>query len=157
MMAAGLTCQATANCNDDCTLGGFPSYVIDAANVADVQIAVNFARRTNIRFVIKNTGHDFNGQSSGAGALSTWTHQFKDINFFQSYRTVVLASESDVTEPNIQQSFYGEKYEKLLKMKDKVDPYGFFSALQAVGSDRWYVMDQLEGFPTQNGRFCRVE
>lgn len=66
------------------------------------------------------------------------------------------ASESDVTEPNWKQSFYGNKYERLLKIKDQVDPTGLFYANKAVGSDRWYVTDQLAGFPTQNGRLCRA-
>lgn len=54
--------------------GGYPVYVLNATNVAQIQIAVNFARNTGIRFVVKNTGHDFMGKSSGAGALSVWTH-----------------------------------------------------------------------------------
>lgn len=28
-----------------------------------------------------NTGHDFNGKSTGPGALSLWTHNLKDIEF----------------------------------------------------------------------------
>ncbi|KAH7212055.1 hypothetical protein DER44DRAFT_895045 [Fusarium oxysporum] len=67
------------------------------------------------------------------------------------------ASEADVTEPNFQQSFYGtDKYKRLLSIKEKVDPYGLFYALQGVGSERWYVTDQVDGIPTQNGRLCRI-
>ncbi|KAF9777956.1 hypothetical protein IL306_004300 [Fusarium sp. DS 682] len=67
------------------------------------------------------------------------------------------ASEADVTEPNFQQSFYGaDKYKRLLAIKDKVDPSGIFYALQGVGSERWYVTDQVDGVPTQNGRLCRI-
>jgi hypothetical protein len=35
-----------------------------------------------MRLVIKNTGHCYLGKSSGAGALSVWTHNLKDIEFF---------------------------------------------------------------------------
>ncbi|KAL1960964.1 hypothetical protein VTO42DRAFT_4852 [Malbranchea cinnamomea] len=33
------------------------------------------------RLTIKNTGHDFSGKSAGAGSLSIWTHNLKDIEF----------------------------------------------------------------------------
>ena len=49
-------------------------YVVNVSTVAHVQAAVNFARNSGARLVIKNTGHDFSGKSGGAGALSVWTH-----------------------------------------------------------------------------------
>jgi hypothetical protein len=54
--------------------GGYPAYVVNATNVAQIQSSVAFAKTNNIRIVIKNTGHDFLGKSLGAGALSIWTH-----------------------------------------------------------------------------------
>lgn len=84
---AGLTCPPTEDPNGKCALGGYPVYSVDARNVADIQLAVNFARSNNIRLVIKNTGHDFNGRSAGAGALSIWTHRFKTIEFLKTYKT----------------------------------------------------------------------
>jgi hypothetical protein len=42
-----------------CTLGGFPEYVVNVTSAAQVQLAVNFARNLNIRLVIKNTGHEY--------------------------------------------------------------------------------------------------
>ncbi|KFY82022.1 hypothetical protein V500_10886, partial [Pseudogymnoascus sp. VKM F-4518 (FW-2643)] len=53
--------------------------------VAQIQLAVNFARHSRIRLVIKNTGHDFNGRSAGAGALAVWTHHLKDIRVIEKY------------------------------------------------------------------------
>ncbi|KAH7126087.1 hypothetical protein EDB81DRAFT_203391 [Dactylonectria macrodidyma] len=82
----GLTCQPSEDPTTDCALGGFPSYVVDAQNVAHIQLAVNFARILNLRLVVKNTGHDFNGRSVGAGALSIWTHNFKTIQYFKSFK-----------------------------------------------------------------------
>ena len=46
---------------------------------------MNLARNLNLRLVIKNTGHDLAAKSTGMGALSIWTHNFKDIQFFESY------------------------------------------------------------------------
>lgn len=49
--------------------------------VAQIQLAVNFARNSNLRLVVKNTGHDFNAKSTGAGSLSIWTHFLQDIEY----------------------------------------------------------------------------
>lgn len=78
----GLTCMPTDTPSANCTLGGFPSYAVSVTNVAQIQLAVNFARNANMRLVVKNTGHDFNGKSTGAGALSIWTHNLKQIKFY---------------------------------------------------------------------------
>jgi FAD binding domain-containing protein len=71
----------------NCTLGGFPSYVINATSVYQIQLAINCARNLNIRVVVRNTGHDFLGKSTGAGALSIWTHHLKDVNFLANYES----------------------------------------------------------------------
>ncbi|KAF6796333.1 restculine oxidase [Colletotrichum sojae] len=86
----GLTCVPPSVNNIStgaCTVGGYPSYVVKATNVAQIQLAVNFARNLNLRLVVKNTGHDFNGRSSGSGALSVWIHHLKSINFYESFKT----------------------------------------------------------------------
>ncbi|KAH8661176.1 hypothetical protein BGZ61DRAFT_432957 [Ilyonectria robusta] len=64
-----------------CELGNYVRYAVEARTKADIVNAINFARNNNIRFVIRNTGHDYNGRSTGAGALSVWTHRLKDIEF----------------------------------------------------------------------------
>ncbi|KAJ4122951.1 hypothetical protein NW768_009942 [Fusarium equiseti] len=83
----GRTCMPINNISTDCTLGGYPSYVLDVQNVAHIQLAVNLARSLNLRLVIKNTGHDFNGRSAGAGALGLWMQRFKSIQFLKNYKT----------------------------------------------------------------------
>lgn len=89
----GLTCQPPQvyeSKTGNCTLGGYPSYVVNVSTVAHVQAAVNFARNNGIRLVIKNTGHDFSGKSGGAGALSIWTHYLKDTAFIPNYEDETL-------------------------------------------------------------------
>jgi len=82
----GLTCQPPSIYDSKtCTVGGYPSYVIKANTVLDIQLGINFARNDNIRLVVKNTGHDFSGKSTGAGSLSIWTHGLKDMQFFDNY------------------------------------------------------------------------
>ena len=64
-----------------CTLGNYVVYAVEAESADDVIATVNFARKHNIRFVIRNTGHDYLGRSTGAGALSVWTHKLRGIEF----------------------------------------------------------------------------
>ncbi|KAF6829465.1 FAD-linked oxidoreductase-like protein 17 [Colletotrichum musicola] len=84
----GATCQPqyAAN-NSTCEIGGFPSFSVKATNVAQIQLAVNFARNLNLRLVVHNTGHDFLGKSTGAGALSIWTHNLKGLKFITDYES----------------------------------------------------------------------
>jgi len=70
-----------------CELGGFPEYNVNASSVSQIQLAVNFARNTNLRLVIKNTGHDFGAKSTGMGSLSIWTHNLKDSKLYKEYKT----------------------------------------------------------------------
>ncbi|KAI6822147.1 FAD/FMN-containing isoamyl alcohol oxidase MreA [Hortaea werneckii] len=82
----GLTCQPPSWYDSGgCTQGGYPTYTVNVSTTAQLQVAVNFARNQGLRFVIKNTGHDFSGKSGGAGSLSVWVHNLKDIAYFPSY------------------------------------------------------------------------
>lgn len=54
----------------NCTLGSYPPYSVNVSNVGQIQLALNFARNLDLRLVVKNTGHDFNAKSTGAGALA---------------------------------------------------------------------------------------
>ncbi|WQF86601.1 Putative berberine/berberine, FAD-binding domain, PCMH-type, FAD-binding, type PCMH, subdomain 2 [Colletotrichum destructivum] len=57
-----------------CLLGNYVVYAVDARTPEHIQATIAFAREHNIRFVVRNTGHDYLGRSTGAGALSVWTH-----------------------------------------------------------------------------------
>lgn len=85
----GKTCLAGTETASlaNCTQGGYSLYSVNVSNVAQIQLAVNFARSLNLRLVVKNTGHDYNGRSTGYGALSLWTHHLKDIRFISKYET----------------------------------------------------------------------
>ncbi|KAF2176417.1 FAD binding domain-containing protein [Zopfia rhizophila CBS 207.26] len=80
------TCDAAANQQDkDCTIGYYPEYVIIAKKKEHIIAGVKFARENNMRLVIRNTGHDFMGRSTGRGSLAINTHSFQDINFIKKY------------------------------------------------------------------------
>ncbi|KAJ5667007.1 FAD linked oxidase N-terminal [Penicillium longicatenatum] len=83
----GRTCLPSPyNYTSTCTQGSYPTYAVNISTVAQVQLAVNFARNLNLRFVVKNTGHDFNGKAAGKGALSVWTHHLKDKEYLPHYK-----------------------------------------------------------------------
>ncbi len=68
-----------------CRLGNDPVYVVNASSPAHVASALQFAQINNIRVVIKSTGHDLLGKSSGSGSLSIWVYSLKDISFTHNY------------------------------------------------------------------------
>lgn len=68
-----------------CELGNYVRYAVDASGPSDIQHTIEFATLKNIRFVIRNTGHDYLGRSTGAGSLAIWTHHLKDISFVEVY------------------------------------------------------------------------
>lgn len=65
-------------------------------------------------------------------------------------------NEAAVNEPDWQQSFWGDNYPRLLKVKQKWDPQDVFFVHHGVGSEKWEVRDGYKGVQTQNGRLCRV-
>lgn len=82
----GRTCMpGNETSGETCTLGAYPEYAVKVTNVAQIQLAINFARATNMRLVIKNTGHCYLGKSTGAGALSLWMHNMDQIDFMSQY------------------------------------------------------------------------
>ncbi|KAF6793416.1 FAD binding domain-containing protein [Colletotrichum sojae] len=80
------TCELTTDPNKTCSLGNYPEYVIVARNRDHIKAGVNFARSRNLRLVVRNTGHDFEGRSAGAGSLAINTHNLKEISFVDRYR-----------------------------------------------------------------------
>jgi FAD/FMN-containing dehydrogenase len=77
--------------NTTCTLGGHVAYSVNATGVDDLQKTVSFAKLNNIRLVIRNTGHDYLGKSTGAHALAIWTHYMKDIELIEAYDSAAYA------------------------------------------------------------------
>ncbi|CAG8009588.1 unnamed protein product [Penicillium salamii] len=63
----------------DCSIGGLPQYIVNASTEHQVATAMKWASHRDIRIVVKGTGHDLGGRSTGAFALSIWTHNFKRI------------------------------------------------------------------------------
>lgn len=45
-----------------CTLGKYPSYVVNATGAEDIAAAIRWAAERNVRLNIKNTGHSHLGR-----------------------------------------------------------------------------------------------
>ncbi|KAI5809130.1 FAD binding domain-containing protein [Peziza echinospora] len=84
-LSTGNTCNPSQNQGGKCTIGNLPQYVILAKTKEDIKAGVDFARENNIRLVIRNTGHDFMGRTTGFGSLAINTHSFKKVEFIKSY------------------------------------------------------------------------
>ncbi|KAF6800167.1 FAD binding domain-containing protein (isoamyl alcohol oxidase) [Colletotrichum sojae] len=77
---ANQSCDPFTDRTTPCLIGNYVNYAVEVTSAQDVVETVNFARENNIRFLVRNTGHDHLGRSTGAGALAAWTHKLKDIS-----------------------------------------------------------------------------
>ncbi|KAI0110925.1 isoamyl alcohol oxidase [Nemania sp. FL0031] len=70
-----------------CKAGDTITYSVNATSAEDFAKAIAFAHRNNIRLVIRNTGHDYLGKSTGKWALSVWTHHMKNTTYLPTYNS----------------------------------------------------------------------
>ena len=73
------SCDPFSSESSPCLIGNYVDYAVNVSTAFDVQLAIGFATLFNIRLVIRNTGHDYNGKSTGAGGLAIWTHHLDSI------------------------------------------------------------------------------
>ena len=64
------SCDPFTGKDAQCIVGSYVSYAVNVQSAEDVQQALSFASKKNIRIVIRNTGHDHNGMSTEAGSLA---------------------------------------------------------------------------------------
>jgi hypothetical protein len=74
------SCNPFSSKHVPCTIGNYIQYAVNATEARHVQKSIYFAKRHNIRLVVRNTGHDLLGKSTGAGALGIWMHHMKNIS-----------------------------------------------------------------------------
>ncbi|OGE47609.1 hypothetical protein PENARI_c040G03181 [Penicillium arizonense] len=79
-----------------CLIGGMPQYIVNATSEEQVATALKWASTRNIRVVVKGTGHDLNGRSSGAYALSIWTYNLRKLERHTSWRDPSTGRSEDV-------------------------------------------------------------
>ncbi|KAI0437787.1 isoamyl alcohol oxidase [Xylaria telfairii] len=74
-----------------CQAGDSVIYSVNATSAGDFAKAIAFAHRNNIRLVVRNTGHDYLGKSTGKWALSVWTHHMKNSKYLSNYNSTRYA------------------------------------------------------------------
>lgn len=79
------TCSPFTGKDDACDLGSRAVYSIAVRSAADVQAGLTFARENNIRLVVKSTGIDSMGKSTGKGSLGLWMWQLNTTEIIPSY------------------------------------------------------------------------
>lgn len=76
---ANQSCDPFQPRGSPCDIGAYVRYAVNATSPSDVSAALRFVQDQNVRLVVRNTGHDYLGRSTGAGALAVWTHYMKNI------------------------------------------------------------------------------
>ena len=61
------------------------AYAVAAKTTQDVVAAVNFARKYNLRLVVKGGGHSYLGTSSSPDSLLIWTHSMNEITVHEAF------------------------------------------------------------------------
>ncbi|ROT38153.1 FAD-binding domain-containing protein [Sodiomyces alkalinus F11] len=79
------TCVPHTDRSTACDLGNYASYSLNVSGVDDVKAGLDFAQKNNVRLVIKNSGHDFYGKSTGKGALALWTRNLNHKEIIHDY------------------------------------------------------------------------
>lgn len=70
----------------ECELGGAPVYTVNATDAGQIAAGIRFARQHNLRLVIRNTGHDLLGRSTGHGSLQIWIKYLRTgITFHEKF------------------------------------------------------------------------
>ncbi|KAF9262431.1 FAD-binding domain-containing protein [Marasmius fiardii PR-910] len=69
-----------------CEVGAYVQYAVNVSSPDHIVKTVQFVKNHNIRFVVKNTGHDYEGRSTGTGAVSVWMHNLQNIEFIPDFK-----------------------------------------------------------------------
>ncbi|KAJ7258500.1 hypothetical protein C8J57DRAFT_1451069 [Mycena rebaudengoi] len=99
---ANLSCDPFTSPGDQCILGTYVQYAVNVSLPIHIYKTLDFVKKHNIRFVVQNTGHDYMGKSTGANALSIWTHFIWETLWIEdfessSYRGVEVTAQAGVT------------------------------------------------------------
>ncbi|KAI8823193.1 uncharacterized protein EV422DRAFT_613365 [Fimicolochytrium jonesii] len=79
------TCSPWTPKSTPCGHGNLPTYAVNVTSAAQVSKTMKFAKKHNLRVVIRSTGHDFHGRSTAAGSLSLWMHNLKKMEFHDAF------------------------------------------------------------------------
>ncbi|KAF5353331.1 hypothetical protein D9756_007823 [Leucocoprinus leucothites] len=84
---ANKSCDPFSPPTSQCIIGTYVQYAVNIANVDHIIKTIAFAKQHNIRFVVRNTGHDYMGKSTGAGGLAIWTGNLKQTTWMTHFNS----------------------------------------------------------------------
>jgi FAD/FMN-containing dehydrogenase len=77
-----------ADCFDatkPCSLGNIPPFAVAATTPEQITKTLQFGALHNIRIVVRSSGHEYQGRSSGENGLLVWVHAMKGVNLLHNY------------------------------------------------------------------------
>ncbi|KAK5125334.1 hypothetical protein LTR85_000443 [Meristemomyces frigidus] len=75
--------RATGNCS----LGDAPLFTVNARTYEHVAAGITFAKKYNLRLVIRDTGHDILGRSVGYGSMQIWIKYLRTgITYHETFK-----------------------------------------------------------------------
>ncbi|KAI1872269.1 uncharacterized protein JN550_003988 [Neoarthrinium moseri] len=69
-----------------CSPAGYPAYAVNATTPEHIKLSFQYARKKNVRVVVKSTGHDYQGRSIAPGALTIWIHHMQGLQTHTSFQ-----------------------------------------------------------------------
>ncbi|KAK4145731.1 uncharacterized protein C8A04DRAFT_26476 [Dichotomopilus funicola] len=69
-----------------CSGQGYPVYVVNVTEARHAQLGVQFAKKHNIRIIVKSSGHDFLGRSTSPNSLSLWVHHLRGLQTHDTFQ-----------------------------------------------------------------------
>lgn len=79
------SCYLDEDRSKPCHQGRVPIYSVTAESIEQLQTAVKFVKKRNLRVIIRNTGHDHSGRSSGPNSIQINTARLKGLHFVDEF------------------------------------------------------------------------
>ncbi|KIK58057.1 hypothetical protein GYMLUDRAFT_171811 [Collybiopsis luxurians FD-317 M1] len=82
---ANKSCDPFTDKEDQCVIGAYVQYSVNVTRPEHVMKTIEFVKNHDIRFVVRNTGHDYMGRSTGTGAVSVWMYHSQGMEWVDEY------------------------------------------------------------------------
>ncbi|KAI9838740.1 MAG: hypothetical protein M1838_004532 [Thelocarpon superellum] len=82
---ANASCDPFDPRSSPCLIGDYVHYAINVSKIEHVYTGLQFIKDNNIRLVIRNTGHDDLGKSTGYGSLGIWLHYIRGLEYLPDF------------------------------------------------------------------------
>ncbi|KAJ7205529.1 hypothetical protein GGX14DRAFT_458557 [Mycena pura] len=84
-----------------CQIGAYVPYAVNVTSINHVLKTIHFVKKHNIRFVVKSSGHDYMGRSTGTGALSVWMHNLQDVTLIPDFESAGYTGPAFKVQPGV--------------------------------------------------------